>query len=138
MIHHDFMMRVWYRDTDQMGIVHHSNYLGYYEAARSDMLRALGMSFADGEIRGIMMPVLEVRSRYLRPARYDALLTVRITLRELPEARITFDYEIFNERAELLNTGTTVLGFIRSDTRRPCRCPEWVLDLLRSERIPTP
>lgn len=137
MIRHDFTMRVWYRDTDQMGIVHHSNYLGYYEAARSDMLRALGMSFADVEKRGIMMPVLEVRSRYLRPARYDELLTVRITLREMPAARITFDYEIFNERAELLNTGTTVLGFIRSDTRRPCRCPEWFLDLLRSERIQT-
>ena len=138
MIRYDFTMRVWYRDTDQMGIVHHSNYLGYYEAARSDMLRALGMSFAEVEKRGIMMPVLEVRSRYLRPARYNELLTVRITLREMPAARITFDYEIFNERAELLNTGTTVLGFIRSDTRRPCRCPEWFLDLLRSERIPTP
>lgn len=131
-------MRVWYRDTDQMGIVHHSNYLGYYEAARSDMLRALGMSFAEVEKQGIMMPVLEVRSRYLRPARYDELLTVRITLREMPAARITFDYEIFNERAELLNTGTTVLGFIHSDTRRPCRCPEWFLDLLRSERIQAP
>ena len=130
MIRYDFTMRVWYRDTDQMGIVHHSNYLGYYEAARSDMLRALGMSFAEVEKRGIMMPVLEVRSRYLRPARYDELLTVRITLREMPAARITFDYEIFNERAELLNTGTTVLGFIRSDTRRPCRCPEWFLALL--------
>ena len=138
MIRYDFTMRVWYRDTDQMGIVHHSNYLGYYEAARSDMLRALGMSFAEVEKRGIMMPVLEVRSRYLRPARYDELLTVRITLREMPAARITFDYEIFNERAELLNTGTTVLGFIRTDTRRPCRCPELFLDLLRSERIPTP
>lgn len=138
MIRHDFTMRVWYRDTDQMGIVHHSNYLGYYEAARSDMLRALGMSFAEVEKQGIMMPVLEVRSRYLRPARYDELLTVRITLREMPAARITFDYEIFNERAELLNTGTTVLGFIHSDTRRPCRCPEWFLDLLRSERIQAP
>ena len=57
MIRYDFTMRVWYRDTDQMGIVHHSNYLGYYEAARSDMLRALGMSFAEVEKRGIMMPV---------------------------------------------------------------------------------
>ena len=93
MIRYDFTMRVWYRDTDQMGIVHHSNYLGYYEAARSDMLRALGMSFAEVEKRGIMMPVLEVRSRYLRPARYDELLTVRITLREMPAARITFDYD---------------------------------------------
>lgn len=115
-----------------MGIVHHSNYVCYYEAARSDMLRALGMSFAEVEKRGIMMPVLEVHARYLRPARYDELLTVRILLHEMPTARITFDYEIRNDRNELLNTGSTVLGFVHSDTRRPCRCPQWFLDLLRS------
>lgn len=115
-----------------MGIVHHSNYVCYYEAARSDMLRALGMSFAEVEKRGIMMPVLEVHARYLRPARYDELLTVRILLHEMPTARITFDYEIRNDRNELLNTGSTVLGFVHSDTRRPCRCPQWFLDLLLS------
>lgn len=136
MICHNYTFRVWYKDTDQMGIVHHSNYICYYEAARSDMLRALGMSFAEVEKRGIMMPVLEVHSRYLRPARYDELLTVRIVLRELPRARITFDYTISNDRGELLNTGSTVLGFIHCDTRRPCRCPDWFLDLIRPKWNP--
>ena len=88
------------------------------------------MSFAEVERRGIMMPILEVQSKYRKPAYFDELLTVRIILREKPAARINFFYEIYNERSELINTGMTQLGFIHSDTRRPCRCPEWFLALL--------
>ena len=75
MLTRDFKFRVWYKDTDQMGIVHHSNYICYYEAARSEFLRALGMSFAEVERRGIMMPILEVQSKYRKPAYFDELLT---------------------------------------------------------------
>lgn len=123
MLSYDCQIRVWYKHTDQMAICHHSNYICYYEAARSELLRYLGMSFAEVEKRGIMMPILEVQSKYHRPAYYDELLTVRIMLRELPTARINFFYEIYNGKGELLNTGMTQLGFIHSDTRRPCRCP---------------
>lgn len=130
LITHDCKIRVWYKHTDQMAICHHSNYICYYEAARSELLRSLGMSFAEVEKRGIMMPILEVNSKYHKPAYFDELLTVRISLRDLPMARITFYYEIFNEAGELLNTGSTMLGFIHSDTRRPCRCPEWFMALL--------
>ncbi|MCM1151909.1 MAG: acyl-CoA thioesterase [Alistipes sp.] len=126
----DCSVRVWYKHTDQMGICHHSNYICYYEAARSEWMRALGLPFSEVERRGIMMPILEVQSKYLRPARYDELLTVRIRLKERPTARITFLYEIYNEQGDLLNTGMTQLGFIHSDTRRPCRCPEWFAQLL--------
>ena len=121
MLSHDCQIRVWYKHTDQMAICHHSNYICYYEAARSEFLRALGMSFAEVERRGIMMPILEVQSKYRKPAYFDELLTVRIILRE-----------IYNERGDLLNTGMTQLGFIHSDSRRPCRCPEWFLELIRS------
>ena len=133
MLSHDCQIRVWYKHTDQMAICHHSNYICYYEAARSEFLRALGMSFAEVERRGIMMPILEVQSKYRKPAYFDELLTVRIILREMPSTRINFFYEIYNERGDLLNTGMTQLGFIHSDSRRPCRCPEWFLDLLRKE-----
>mgnify|MGYP000648184971 FL=1 len=122
MLSHDCQIRVWYKHTDQMAICHHSNYICYYEAARSEFLRALGMSFAEVERRGIMMPILEVQSKYRKPAYFDELLTVRIN----------FFYEIYNERGDLLNTGMTQLGFIHSDSRRPCRCPEWFLELIRS------
>lgn len=131
MITFDCKIRVWYKHTDQMGVVHHSNYICYYEAARSEFMREVcGMSFAEVERRGIMMPILDVTSKYLHPAYYDELLTVRITIRELPMARITFHYEIFNESDELLNTGSTSLGFIHSDTRRPSRCPAWFIEML--------
>ncbi len=92
---------MWYKHTDQMAICHHSNYICYYEAARSEFLRALGMSFAEVERRGIMMPILEVQSKYRKPAYFDELLTVRIILREMPSTRINFFYEIYNERGDL-------------------------------------
>ena len=98
MLSYDCQIRVWYKHTDQMAICHHSNYICYYEAARSELLRWLGMSFAEVEKRGIMMPILEVQSKYHRPAYYDELLTVRIMLKELPTARINFFYEIYNEK----------------------------------------
>ena len=121
MLTRDFKFRVWYKDTDQMGIVHHSNYICYYEAARSELLRSFGSSYADMEEKdGVMMPILEVHSKYLRPAHYDELITVRISLRELPKARITFEYEIYNEAGELLNTGSTVLGFIHRACNSRC------------------
>lgn len=90
MLSHDCQIRVWYKHTDQMAICHHSNYICYYEAARSEFLRALGMSFAEVERRGIMMPILEVQSKYRKPAYFDELLTVRIILREMPSTRINF------------------------------------------------
>lgn len=129
-------IRVWYKHTDQMGVVHHSNYICYYETARSEFMReACGMSFAEVERRGIMMPILDVQSKYLRPAFYDELLTVRLRIDEMPKARLTFHYEILNERDETLNTGSTTLGFIHSDTRRPCRCPEWFVKMLEERWV---
>ncbi len=127
----EYTMRVWYVDTDQMGIVHHSNYIRYYEAARSDLMRDLGLSYAEMERRGIMMPILEVNSRYRASALYDDLITVQIMLEELPKARITFRYNVFDSSGTLLNEGSTVLGFMHSDTRRPTRAPEWFLEILR-------
>ncbi len=134
MLSKDVKIRVWYKETDQMGIVHHSNYICYYEAARSELMRLMGVSYAEMEQRGVMMPILDVHSKYLLPARFDEELTVRISLAELPMARITFNYEIFNEAGQLINTGSTMLGFLNSTTRRPCRAPEWFVALL-SENI---
>lgn len=130
MLSKDVKIRVWYKETDQMGIVHHSNYICYYEAARSELMRSLGVSYAEMEQRGVMMPILDVHSKYLLPARFEEELTVRISVAEIPMARITFNYEIFNEQGQLINTGSTMLGFLHSDTRRPCRAPEWFVKLL--------
>ena len=132
---HEMKIRVWYKETDQMGFVHHSNYICYYEAARSDMMRAFGVSYAEMEARGVMMPILDVQSHYMKPAFFEEELTVRISVDRLPMARITFRYEVLNEQGVLINTGSTTLGFMRSDNHRPCRAPQWFVDLLRERGV---
>lgn len=126
-------IRVWYVDTDQMGIVHHSNYIKYYEEARSAFMRHLGVSYADMEHSGVLMPILHVESDYKRSARYDDLLRVRIIIKDLPMARFVADYEVYNAAGELLNTGSTTLGFLNKATMRPCRAPEWFVEMLQRE-----
>ncbi len=133
MITRSYTMRVWYVDTDQMGIVHHSNYIKYFEAARSDFMRDLGVSYAEMERRGVMMPILEVHSSYHASAHFDELIRVEISLQDLPTARITFHYKIYNEEGTLLNTGSTVLGFMNSETHRPVRPPQWFVEMLKGE-----
>jgi acyl-CoA thioester hydrolase len=84
------------------------------------------------ETDGIMMPVIEIQSKYLLPAYYDENLTVRVIIKEMPTAKITFCYEVFNEKQELLNTGMTVLAFMNSKTRRPCRPPQKLIDCMKN------
>ncbi len=128
-----YQRRVGYVDTDQMGIVHHSNYVKYFEEARCDLMRQLGLSYAEMERRGIMMPILEVYSKYHASAYYDDLLTIEVWLEELPTARIKFFYKVMNADGKLLNSGYTTLGFMHSDTRRVTRAPQWFLESLQPQ-----
>lgn len=121
---HETKLRVRYGETDQMGVVYYGNYALYYEVARVDALRSLGMTYKGLEESGVMMPVAEVTSKYIRPAKYDDELTIRTTIAKLPAASMHFEYEIFNEAGILLHKGTTVLVFINMKTNRPVRCPE--------------
>ncbi len=123
-------VRVRYAETDQMGYVYYGNYAMYYEVGRVESLRHLGLTYKALEGMGIMMPVLENHSRYKAPARYDELLTVKTTIKELPGVRITFYYEIFNEEKKLVNEGQTQLVFIDMKSNRPCKAPEAMLQVL--------
>src|SRR5690606_8333652 len=94
-------LRVRYADTDQMGVVYHSNYINYFEIGRTESIRDLGFTYKDMEAMGTIMPIVEVNCKYLRPAKYDDLITVKTTLKELPEDhKITFHQEIFNENGK--------------------------------------
>jgi acyl-CoA thioester hydrolase len=123
-------VRVRYGETDQMGYVYYGTYAMYYEVARVESLRQLGLTYRSIEEMGVMMPVLENKSRYLAPALYDENLRIVTTLRELPGVRIRFDYEIYNEAGSLLHTGETLLAFVNKATGRPCRPPEVMMNLL--------
>lgn len=123
-------VRVRYAETDQMGYVYYGNYAMYYEVGRVESLRQLGLTYKALEEMGIMMPVLENHSRYKAPARYDELLTVKTTIKELPGVRIIFYYEIFNEGKKLVNEGQTQLVFIDMKSNRPCKAPEAMLQVL--------
>jgi acyl-CoA thioester hydrolase len=118
-------VRVRYIETDQMGIVHHANYAQYYELARTECFEACsGMSYATMEAEGVMLPILELQARYLKPAYYNQVLTIKSIVKTLPSVRLNVDYEIYNEASELINTGKTTLVFVNKETRRPCQPPE--------------
>lgn len=126
-------IRVEYHHTDQMGIVHHSNYVKFFEVARTEWLRAAGLTYAEMERRGVMMPIVEVQVKYRQPAYYDELITVRAEVSELPMARMTFRYEIRGEDGRDIASGLTTLGFIDKETRRPLRAPQWLMEVLNKE-----
>ena len=123
-------VRVRYGETDQMGYVYYGNYATYYEVARVESLRQLGFAYKDLEKDGIMLPVLENHTRFMAPATYDELLTIRTTIKDRPGVRIRFHYEIFNETKEMINKGETLLVFVNMKTGKPCRPPETMLHLL--------
>ncbi|MBQ2247997.1 MAG: acyl-CoA thioesterase [Tidjanibacter sp.] len=126
-------LRVRYKETDQMGVVHHSNYPVYYEYARTELLRAQGFSYKLMEERGIMLPVREIGMKFLTPARYDDLLTIRVMLPEIKGARLRFEHEIHNQDGQLVNTGFVELVIMNATTRRPCHAPEWFKELFVSQ-----
>ena len=108
-------LRVRYAETDQMGVVYHSNFFPYFESARAESIRELGFTYADMEKMGVIMPVVDVHCRYLRPAKYDDLLTVKTMLKELPvHHKIEFHHEVFNEKNELLAVGKNILLFMET------------------------
>jgi len=116
-------LRVRYAETDQMGYVYYGNYAAFYEVARTDMLRSTGISYRQLEEMGVMLPVLELKSKFLKPAHYDELITIKTHIKEKPGLRITFYYEIFNEMGELINTGETQLVFVDMHKNKPCLPP---------------
>jgi acyl-CoA thioester hydrolase len=124
MLYHETQVRVRYAETDQMGFVYYGNYATYYEVGRVELIRSLGLSYKKMEESGVMLPVLENWSKFIKPAKYDDLLTIKVTVKEKPTARIRFDVEIFNEEGVLLNIGYTSLVFLDSKTLRPCSAPE--------------
>jgi len=114
MIQHTIQLRVRYSETDQMAYVYYGNYASYFEVARVEAFRHIGFSYKEMEESGILMPVLEYRTKYFKPAKYDDLLTINVFIKEKPGVRIKFDYEVYNEENTLLTIAETTLVFINN------------------------
>ena len=119
MIIHEIQIRVRYAETDQMGYVYYGNYATYFEVARVETFRSIGFSYKEMEDEGIMMPVLEYKTKYIKPAYYDDLLTIKVMINEKPGVRIRFEYEVYNEAKVLLNVSETTLVFVSKQTGKP-------------------
>ena len=127
---HEYKVRVRYSETDQMGVVYHGNYAQYFEMGRVEWLRNLGVSYKWMEETGIMLPVVSLNINYKKPARYDDLITVKTIFKSQTSVKIEFDYEIYNEKKELLTIASSVLVFVDMKTSRPTLPPEYVKEKL--------
>ncbi len=128
---HDYQKRVRYGETDQMGYLYYGRYADLYEIGRVEMLRSLGITYRKmEEEEKIMLPVAALEMRFVRPAKYDEMLTIRTTLRQMPEKDITFHVEILNENKKLVNGGTVRLVFVDMTTNKTIPAPEFLTQRL--------
>ena len=126
-------IRVRYSETDQMKFVYYGNYPQYFEVARVELFRSLGVSYKSLEKDGILMPVLEMNIKYIKPAMYDDLLSIDVSIESIQGSKVIFKYKIYNEDEILLNTASTTLIFMDSKSQRPIRCPKILLDKVNLE-----
>ena len=127
MIEHSHSLRVLYPETDKMGTVHHSNYARYYEVARWELFRAIGIPYNEIENAGYMLPVIKMNFRFIKTIQYDELLTIKTVLKEIKGVRIWFTYKLYNSQSELVNTAETEHDFVCKENWQHCPPPEFVL-----------
>ncbi|AQX07145.1 acyl-CoA thioesterase [Elizabethkingia ursingii] len=123
-------LRVRYAETDPMKYVYYGNYATYFEVARVELFRGIGMSYDEIEKRGIWLPVSEYNIKYLKPALYDQELRIEVKVKVRPGVRIIFDYEIYNEEGEKLTEASTTLFFLDAEKNKVVKCPDWLMELM--------
>ena len=130
MYQHETNIRVRYGETDKMGIVYHSHYIEYYEVARTECMRSLGMSYRELEATGIILPVTKVESIYKGSLYYDDEVVIVARIKELPSYKIRFEYDVKKEDV-IVNKGITELVFYDTHRKKSCRVPQEMVDKLK-------
>ena len=130
MVKSEIKIRVRYSETDKMGIVYYGNYPQYYEVARTELIRDLGMSYKFIEEKGYNLPVYKMKITYHNPAKYDDLLRIETTILEKPGIKMKFLHKIYNEDNILINEAEVILVFIDSKTKKACSSPEFFNKLI--------
>jgi len=132
MYEHTHKHRILYADTDQMGYVYYGHYCKFYEIGRAESIRAIGITYKElEESHGIKMPVAAVESRFIKPAKYDELITIKSTLKEMPSKMIVYHHQIYNEQDELLHRGVVKLFFIDEKLGKRVSAPAYVTDPMK-------
>lgn len=122
--------RVRYSDTDHFGVVYYARYLDWFEAGRTEILRAKGVTYSELEKKGFFAPVVEIKVNYFKPARYDDIVEVETSIEHIGNSSIKFNYKVFNKKTkELLAEAYTVNVFINKDMKS-VRIPEEVRRVL--------
>ena len=117
-----------------MGVVYHGNYAQYFEIGRTELLRSTGITYKYMENNGVMLPVISLSANFKKPALYDDEITITTTLKKTPNVKIEFDYKIINQNNELICIGNTILAFVNMKTKKPIRCPQYVLEKLTLQK----
>lgn len=121
-------LRVRYKETDQMGIAHHANYIVWLEIGRTDLCRATGFPYNEIEARGFILVVTDFACRYRIPYRYDDEVLIRTSVAEMASRSIRFSYELYDSRGETLHaTGSSSHLWLDEKTRKPARADEEVM-----------
>tara|TARA_B110000003_G_scaffold234522_1_gene238283 strand:+ start:1300 stop:1698 length:399 start_codon:yes stop_codon:yes gene_type:complete len=124
---------VRYSETDQMSFVYHGNYVKYFEIGRIAWLKKLGISYKKMEDDGILLPVVDVKIKFRKPALFDDELILHTKLKQMPSYMIEFEYKI-SRNNELLTNGYTKLAFFNTKTNKPVRCPKFILDKITLDK----
>lgn len=130
MIHTTHSLRVRYAETDPMKYVYYGNYAQYFEVARVELFRSLGISYDEIESQGIWLPVSEYNIKYLKPALYDEVLEIHTFIKKIPGVRVEFEYEIYNSSKQKITEAQTTLFFLDSKTNKIVKCPSFLMVLI--------
>ncbi len=132
MFTHETKKRVRYGETDRMGLLYYGNYAQYYEIGRVEMIRSLGLTYKDIEDKlGVLMPVVTLYSRFIKPAYYDEELRIKTTISEFPMRTIVFHTEILRANGELINKGEVKLVFVSAENFKRVDTPVEIRNKLK-------
>ncbi len=135
MLEQKTQVRIRYAETDQMGVVYHGNYAQFFEIGRTEWLRSFETTYKTVEENGIMLPVINLQCEFKKSAYYDDVLEIKTSLKKIPSVKIEFEHTISNQNNQIICTGKTVLVFIDTKTKKPTRCPDFILEKIIKSQL---
>ncbi len=125
-------IQIRYDEVDKMGYVYHGNYAKYYHISRTELFRKLGFSDKKLEEMNIIMPIIELNIRYIKPIYYDDIINITTFLKHIPSTRMKFYHEVKNSDDELINEANSTAVFVDMETRVPMRVPEFIVNKIKT------